>query len=896
MLSNWAGVLLRQIQEGFAPVGETRPASYPVNTVAGHITSFFHGARVLLGVITDTCPIVMGYKVQCEKEQSPFSCTIGSVAAITAFGARSMTTLPVGTPVIVFKHPQMPYGTILGVSPLDQYEGQLQAADVITQASRQRVDEAHKRVLKMTDNGMLPDKLNGRALDAITAGEAGWMTETGLKITIDPFLVQLAADEATGLFVFYHDMLTRLAGHNLQIWSAVSERESFDDQGEGMDFQFYSPYPWEALGMINPGEDPHMERPGRIWQIDEPHYGIWEPQDDYLQPWHREQHFHGYLGQGGKKLVIGPPLASTRFNTYEGGGGTGFHFVGLFDQNVGLDGRMFVQSAKGFSFVKRLGICVPKRMRRPEQPELGDDETSYRAAGRQGAGPEHKITGDIEVVEDNKPSQRAAALFDLHAYLFNYSGLHPFFWHEKDWAKDLPEESDLRQTDGRSVVIPPFNKLAEEMYLDEPQPVPIKIDHRDAYTEQNFYQNEAGIDILEDGGVVIYDGYGAEIRMTAGSITFSAPGDIWCKAGRNVINWGGFDVILRAKNSIDLSATDRDIRIKAEKNLQILAGNDGNDGGILLESRASEPAFQFDGVCGEDVISSGIMLRAEKTGVTAWSKEVYVRTLEEGGTAGSIILDAGKGTGDVITSSKQCIHFVQDKIVQAFGEEENIRRVNSFSEIASTLSSAVAVDGGIVALGQIVCDGSFLSANGHIATTQAESIPFVGALTGDPLARARSEITRIRALLQQELPDLLSDAYQGLFPDGVYGPNRPGNEDVITAAQFSFRSVAQYKTEDFKIYEDRWQQMRRLGDNQTDPTWTENPVECTAEPLTYPYPGKEKFEEDTLLEQELELFLLDRGRSRDRGTSPELDDKYANPKYAKAKPKKLDGTYQIVMG
>ena len=43
--------------------------------------------------------------------------------------------------------------------------------------------------------------------------------------------------------------------------------------------------------------------------------------------------------------------------------------------------------------------------------------------------------------------------------------------------------------------------------------------------------------LLEDGTVVIGDGYGAEIRMCAGSITISAPGDVWLKPGKNAQMW-----------------------------------------------------------------------------------------------------------------------------------------------------------------------------------------------------------------------------------------------------------------------------------------------------------------------------------------------------------------------
>ena len=75
---------------------------------------------------------------------------------------------------------------------------------------------------------------------------------------------------------------------------------------------------------------------------------------------------------------------------------------------------------------------------RPEEP-LGNNETNYKFSGVVGTGKEHEITGDIETHGANTNFNRALGVLDMHAYFFNYAGLHPFFYHDKDYQ--VVEES-----------------------------------------------------------------------------------------------------------------------------------------------------------------------------------------------------------------------------------------------------------------------------------------------------------------------------------------------------------------------------------------------------------------------------------------------------------------------
>ena len=138
---------------------------------------------------------------------------------------------------------------------------ELALSDFIHQSSRcgLRVDKTHSAPFGCDDHGGIADWSNGRPFDGMSLGEWGAITETGLRVFLDPFMVQLAVDEATGVFAFYHDQLLRLAGYNTQMFSGGHEIEVGVDQGEVHHYDGFTPYPWEQCGAPTPGMDPYRE-------------------------------------------------------------------------------------------------------------------------------------------------------------------------------------------------------------------------------------------------------------------------------------------------------------------------------------------------------------------------------------------------------------------------------------------------------------------------------------------------------------------------------------------------------------------------------------------------------------------------------------------------------------
>lgn len=915
--STGAGAAVRQFvrdqseaQNVFSGAGtQSRPRSDPGHQTAASLFSFENTSRLIECSITDSTPIGNCYRVQFEKGCLTMPAFYMGRASHGAIGVRDIGCLTPGTRCLAVVHPSLTYATILGPIPEAGDRADLGLQQLIASASRARVDTAHKWPSQSHAGGNVRAWDWGRAYDGTHGGEQGWISDTGIQIFIDTFMAKIAVDEACGLTVFEHDQMLRLAAYNLQFWNAGFVREALNDQDEIYDVEGFTPYPWEQLGRFS-NVDPRRELPPESWLNSDgtPYYGKWEPVDDWQMPWHRTRIFRGYLGQSEKTILVAPPkgYADTDYARYDGAGGhggdksttegAGSGKVGAEHPALGevtrmMDGRLLIQSAKGLALVKRLGTVAPAQLHRPEQPQTGDTPDDYMFAGLKGSGPAHTITGDLATDAAVPEMQRAAGVLDLHAYLFNYAGVHPFHYHSKDWK--LPEESALEWTGGvsHSVETTRFEQLADKYSLPAPDPYKLKIDHR--YGEQDYYPNEAGFAILDDGGLVIFDGFGGEIKMTGGNISISCPGDVFLKPGRNLMSWAGHDMTLRAKNSVDVTATDHDVRIKAENHCHLTAGNSG-EGSLLLECRAEGATYDFSKQ-GEDLTASGIILKAKSSEIVGLAHNIYLRTGGGDIEPGAIIIDAAKGQEDVIINARNLNQFITGGAYHFFsdvGAAHEILASNVFSRETCSICATVGINGELLVQGDVILKGWVFVAEGHIATEQAQGFNLmVGPLQGEGLRRVYEALSEEEILSDNTLPQAGNTFYQEELYLIVYQADRPGDDSVITDMEFSLRSLQQYRSSDFKVFEDRWQQLARLT-GQTSSTWEEKQVLWHGVP-TWPFPGP-PINSAIYYEQELTIFDPEAGCSKDRGANGQTTGPYTNPKYGSINTTQLNGNYPII--
>ncbi len=847
---------------------------------AAHNSDFARGIRLTCGKIITSLPYVNWYLIQLDDARGNkpgFKLTVDS--GVNPIGVRESSPLPPNSQVLVFESPATAYCGIIGVIPSMLTDSNMVNPDWISQGSNTgfRKEKYYWDLLQVLQKeGGINDFSDNRPNDSTSCAEWGRFSELGLGIYLDSFMTFIRTDEETGFYAFYHDQLARICGHNLDVRSSGHEIVARDDQGEFHYMHGDTPYPWESLGAYAYGETPFRETDDHDVMFKALEAKL-EPQHDDQQAFYRYREWGGYMGQGRMREVLVPPKESglQRYQDRDAASG-------VFREQISLTGHASWQAAKGFDLIKRSLIPVAKQVKLPESAEEdnADNETNYRSAGQEGlgAGREHKIK-DMTSEGELPALMSAVGMQDHHAVVCNWYGLHPFAYHEKDYY--LPEQSEVPQLTAIQRPLD-FSSLKSNGWMDRPEPKQIKVDHR--YGEVDYYENTAGIRVTDDGAVVIFDGYGGEIRLAGGNIQISCPGNVFLQPGRSLVALAGDDAIIRAQQSVDVTAGKKDLRLFARKNMQLLA----KDGGVLVETQSSGTDQQYDGKIGEDVTSSAIVLKAGKSGVVTWSKDLYLRTGSQDGEiqSGDIVLDADKGQANIRSLSRKFERYSEESYLDHFGTD-SIRATNAYLESRTALCSGLETLGRITSTEGGVFGGTLLVAGGHIATEQAASmsLPVVFPLQDEALAQVLDALQFVD-LTAQSFNDMGNTDYQQVTRN-YYESNKPGNGTVQKQTAFSLRNEKQYGTEGFKLPETRWQHLARESGGGT--AWDEEPIDYQSTQLM-PYPGKDIWEGDSMLTMTPKYFKPSDGLDEERGTG----EQYEDPSYAEWKPLPLKTGYLTI--
>ena len=849
------------------------------------------GAEVLYGRVVDVLPYFGAYKVQAERGLPTLICNYLSPGPNGVVGARAVSSIPVGSHVWFILHNTLAYGSIIGVEPNYMTDATRALAESWFLGSRCgfQVDNAYTAPLR-TDTRGIADWSDGRPLDSTGAGEWGAITRTGLRIMLDDFMAHMGVSESCGVFAFLFDQLLRISGRNLQIRGGGVEHDLLDDAGELFDVRAASIYPWELFGLPRAGARNGRTFSAQATQIDEPQYGPEEPQYDDQIPVRRRYDFGGFLGQGGRRTVLAPTTEEVWRQSADQ------QAVTLFEEQIALTGDYALRSAGRVILARspRMSAITPRR--RPDDP-AGDTAENYSPSAMDGTvlrrGPSLAESGSAFIDESQV---RMSAVDDTLAYIFNWESVHPFVKHERDW--NTTEEADAAVGDG--LAIPDFSMLAENArtFLPGPATASVWVDHR--YGAVDYALSSSVIAMLDDGSITIADGYGGELRLGGGSVTAAAPGDIWLRSGRNVALWGGRDGLARARNSVDVTAASGDVRIKADRHLWALAGNGGGSGMLLLESRAPAQNIQFESestpLLGSDARAGGIALRALGAPIIAWSQDIYLRTTqgfvtgsngaERSTFAGDIVLDAGAGKRNIVHHSYADLAYhppaggsYRAFYTQTGNDLRTIRTQTSHVQIRNQLS----IDGNITTAGFLGVDGAMYVNGwiyvdtGHIATANAADYNYlVPSIQADSIQSWFDDNKKHR----KETNKAIDSFWRAGIGDRFYNQQRAGHAKTVAAAEFSLRTQQQYGTNNFHIYEDRWQRLSRLrGDTPT--LWTE-PAVYSRGVETRPFPGTEALSSDAgMYLVDTTLLDTDDGKlsPKPRKVDDEFAEYYAEPRF-----------------
>lgn len=901
------------------------------------IRSSIQDTSITVGEIVFSLPYMHHYKVQIGGGAQPYQDAILlNNSPSVPLGSRESSLLPAGTSVCLLKIPGFSYHVILGSIPAQCTNDKYNVAQILQlggNASVRKQDGYCELFNVLQDGGDINHFGAARPLDG-NIFEYSISTETGVSLLLDPYQVALSINESCGLFLNWWDSYTKLTGFSLDIESYTEHIRQRYDEGENVYIRGHITYPWEATGNYKYGTDFTTENEASDYQTkkDKPYgyYDLPEGEED-LAPIYRYMEYGGYLGQGYTRMLMKPAKESGKRKYSENNDPD----YGLWQESVALDGSYTMRSAKSIYIGKYLLIPVPKRKKMMEDQKDGDDlrKSNYRFSNEFGGDKTHKVK-DITVEGATRNLLRVSGVLDLLTYNYNWKSTHPFYYHENDykfWEESKLE--DLKKAQAKlnygSMTSAPFG------YLKEPESEELKIDER--YNNVEYFQSMSYLTFLEDGGIALGDGYGSQLTMTGGKISLEAPGDIMIMPGAKAITFCD-EMFVRARNNIEFSSSNKDVRLKAQKNMQLLSGN-GGEGGMLIQNKGSGAAkHEYKGNYGDEVKDAGITLLAKNSEVGVLSHSVYIRggadpsssedpsppnpsvshdaskgDLPLGDysvpttkdslpiTTASITLDAGQGEAPIQCYSKTFSFFNSQGVHMWHAPKGkdggNFEASHMFAKNTSIIGGSLMVKKGVC-----VSDGSIIVRKGLFTEGSVMAGGSVGTKgKNQHLVDMSTAIPKIASALDKcdegfnKHKDLGEPYWEGAIKGQYYDPESAlGNETLFnTNMGFSFNdrpNAVGYGLKDtWGLLEARWQQYVRLELASGGSGWTESAVTYQGNQL-YPYPGNKLWTGDKFQQiEELTMYDAKEGYATDRKGG-----KYEEPKLSKFEKEKADGTYKLI--
>ena len=844
-----------------------------------HVHSFGY---VTIGRIVIAATIPRSYIVRYTELPSGaarfgVACEMSTEAHMGFMGPRRVGMYPPNTQVLIFVSSLYSWSFILGAVPVRQHTAERNQGDWVTGLGQHIGEDSVNKLLGSTKNSGMINFNMGNPASMAPGADVGMLNELGVGYGMSRFFSWLRASDVAGIWCMYLDNLVRIHSHNFEHWHAGGERRIQNDEGEISEIEWFNPYLWEASGVLSHTADPFKDQadggicaPGKnnnIITTNDAANGRGQVGIPRLMK------LRGFLGDIEREMVVIPESSKIVAPNLRS---NDTNLTGVLDIQKHVDGLYTVRSAKGILHEKYIFLPVPQQKHEPEDKDgVGDGADNYKAAGVIGDTGEPHEKADWDTKSESG-QDRLTGLPDELAYNLNFKNNMSLLRHERDWR--LPEEkSEARPATANRGTIKPTSAMSAGVHsLPLPTAVSVTVDGRQNSTAK-YYQSRSLIGQLDDGSIILEDGWGSYILLSGGNIYLSCPGDIFQLPGRNINMLAPHDIIARAGNSADITASKGDLRLKAERNLHALAGNSGSVGGLLLESRGT--AVNDFGEVGEDAVSGGITLKTAGT-ISAYGREIYLRGYaSESNPSGTVVIDAGVN-GDILQLGRRQDTYVASSINQTVGymphqdpaqalpgnvstmtlahstmalNVAGSMAVNSTGVVFSNLNGTgsgvcnIEVDGSALfggsaaIMGNVLVGKSLGAQNNVVAGNGCNPSP----LDDDSKDRLASQVTQAtdslnntKTTVKEEFDLLVSNSLTNASTVEEVTSIIIG--DGVDAIGFSARTPEQYGLDQdtFHLAEARWQQNYRQAG--IGAVWQEPPILSPAgNAPTMPYPGYE---------------------------------------------------------
>ena len=557
----------------------------------------------------------------------------------------------------------------------------------------------------------------------------------------------------------------------------------------------------------------------------------------------RLKNFTGFFGHLSSKFCLRPDPNDGKVRVQ----GDTPKDEGVSRETIDPSGQYRVSAAGMLTFERTGRIPVPVRICYPT--DLNHDIPSP---------PE--VLKPFEHKDDQDPAYRQLELFDRQAY-------------------DL--KNQYARVDGLGFTPDHYVPQEEELkpLLDKYDP---KYFNNETVKLTKYDKRRAGMYIGEDGSVIIRDAWGSEIVMLGGNVQISCAGNVMMLPGKTALTLAGDDIVQKAQNSVDIHASEHDVRLSAARNMEILGGGDTKQysGGVVIESRGSG-VTPWDGVGegkhGESARLSGITLRTLNQAITVDGRQVNLRSSQQ-----TRILSGDKDlSGSVTIAAKNFRTMSKTAVIAACKDESD----GQAAKIAKTIESSLR-DSEAAGFGGFDTDNiSALLVTQKSVMATGDS---VGLFAGKSLAATKGSKFPVPQMwvdvdnIADQIRDMLSEAMSDLSDEKTAAAGF-GRENLAKMA-FGFRTSDECGTNvnwtmgasgSFRLYEPAWVQVMKIYETLKNGGVDSKVYEENAEwENGYPWPGEEAINtaEYSMLEKTAPENLTAEGFNKSRKAVVESSD------------------------
>jgi len=640
---------------------------------------------------------------------------------------------------------------------------------------------------------------DARPIDSTGLGDLTYSNFTGGLIHMNMWQQVLKVSNGCGIWQNLIDELMRQVAKNWQVWTPAGHFNKYTACGETLNYGGQALYDWEGLGVLRkPG------RKGEEWiSVDTDRTmdtqklytaaecGEGDDIKEKLSPFFRFEQFGGWLGHGGMTSVRSYPKQPNELYEMHRERETSQ----LYRQSLNVSGAFSLQAAGGFSLERTIVVPCYQNCCEQFEDEGDSGDNGYEYTGKEGDKTETlKVQNANDPITD--PLVRAVGVDDYYIRE-KYKSLYAFAHHKKDYQRVEPQ-----------LTIDQLKPYAQQLKNKQLMP---KLNTTTANAEifwkdVDYTIRKSGIYATQDGGFLIRDAYGNEIRTGVNGIEIDSIGDITFKAQRRVVSMSGDDTVITANKSMDLTAVQNDMRLAAYHNMEIV-GAVSSSGRTLIENRGMQKfdAYVEKEEFGEDIKKDGLYLVAKDTSTIHYTKDIYTKCLDEGfydyGTscwcwAGQTYEIKAMMESLLITGphSKQSQAATSGVVVEANkegGRITNLKKTHIKDDFivhkSIDVKQGIKYEGGITGCGNICIQGSGCATGGF---------SFLPCFAGQACCRAaKASITaNIAANADRQLfnSDLLHPKVQPL-----YQMQEVGHETTFQYKAFKSRDQDQYGTEEY---------------------------------------------------------------------------------------------------